>query len=45
MLRIRGLTKRFGGLAAISDVTMEFPAGSLTRSSARTARGKAHSST
>jgi branched-chain amino acid transport system ATP-binding protein len=30
MLRIRGLTKRFGGLAAISDVTMEFPAGSLT---------------
>jgi branched-chain amino acid transport system ATP-binding protein len=30
MLQIRGLTKRFGGLAAISDVTMEFPAGSLT---------------
>jgi branched-chain amino acid transport system ATP-binding protein len=30
MLRIRGLTKRFGGLAAINDVTMEFPAGSLT---------------
>jgi branched-chain amino acid transport system ATP-binding protein len=30
MLQIRGLTKRFGGVAAISDVTLAFPAGSLT---------------
>jgi branched-chain amino acid transport system ATP-binding protein len=30
MLQITGLTKRFGGLAAISDVTMTFEAGTLT---------------
>jgi branched-chain amino acid transport system ATP-binding protein len=29
-LAVRGLTKRFGGLAAIQDVTLEFPDGSLT---------------
>jgi branched-chain amino acid transport system ATP-binding protein len=30
MLRISGLTKRFGGISAISDVTMNFEAGTLT---------------
>jgi branched-chain amino acid transport system ATP-binding protein len=30
MLEITGLTKRFGGISAISDVTMTFEAGTLT---------------
>jgi branched-chain amino acid transport system ATP-binding protein len=30
MLQISGLTKRFGGISAISDVTMTFGAGTLT---------------
>jgi branched-chain amino acid transport system ATP-binding protein len=30
MLEVRGLTKRFGGVAAINDVTLSFAAGSLT---------------
>ncbi len=30
MLRIAGLTKRFGGLTAIGDVTLDFAAGTLT---------------
>jgi branched-chain amino acid transport system ATP-binding protein len=30
MLRVEGLTKRFGGVAAINDVTLAFPTGSLT---------------
>ena len=30
MLRITGLTKRFGGISAISDVTVTFEAGTLT---------------
>jgi branched-chain amino acid transport system ATP-binding protein len=30
MLRVEGLTKRFGGVAAISDVTLRFETGSLT---------------
>jgi branched-chain amino acid transport system ATP-binding protein len=30
MLRVQGLTKRFGGVAAISDVTLRFESGSLT---------------
>ncbi|MCA7119042.1 MAG: ABC transporter ATP-binding protein [Acidibrevibacterium sp.] len=29
-LAVRNLTKRFGGVAAIDDVTLEFPAGSLS---------------
>ncbi len=29
-LEVSGLTKRFGGVAAIDDVTLSFPAGSLT---------------
>jgi branched-chain amino acid transport system ATP-binding protein len=29
-LQVEHLTKRFGGLAAITDVTLDFPAGSLT---------------
>lgn len=29
-LAVRNLTKRFGGVAAINDVTLEFPAGSLS---------------
>lgn len=29
-LQIAGLTKRFGGLVAINDVTLDFPAGSLS---------------
>jgi branched-chain amino acid transport system ATP-binding protein len=29
-LRVEHLSKRFGGVAAISDVTLAFPAGSLT---------------
>jgi branched-chain amino acid transport system ATP-binding protein len=30
MLRVEGLTKRFGGVAAIDGVTLSFPTGSLT---------------
>jgi branched-chain amino acid transport system ATP-binding protein len=30
MLRVQNLTKRFGGVAAIDDVTLDFPAGSLS---------------
>ena len=30
MLKITGLTKRFGGIAAMSDVTLDFAAGTLT---------------
>ena len=30
MLEVSGLTKRFGGVAAINDVTLAFPSGSLT---------------
>jgi len=30
MLRVEGLTKRFGGVSAISDVTLRFETGSLT---------------
>ena len=30
MLRVRNLTKRFGGVAAMDDVTLDFPTGSLT---------------
>jgi branched-chain amino acid transport system ATP-binding protein len=29
-LQVEGLTKRFGGLAAITNVTLDFPTGSLT---------------
>ena len=30
MLRVENLSKSFGGVAAMSDVTLDFPAGSLT---------------
>jgi branched-chain amino acid transport system ATP-binding protein len=30
MLEVSGLTKRFGGVAAINDVTLSFPSGTLT---------------
>ena len=45
MLQISGLTKRFGGISAISDVTMNFEAGTLTAVIGPNGAGKARSST
>ncbi|MET0851388.1 MAG: ATP-binding cassette domain-containing protein, partial [Candidatus Rokuibacteriota bacterium] len=30
LLEVEGLDKHFGGVAAVRDVTLEFPAGSVT---------------
>jgi branched-chain amino acid transport system ATP-binding protein len=44
MLRVEDLSKSFGGVAAMQNVTLDFPAGSLTAMIGPNGAGKTRSS-